>query len=156
MADAGTYPRGLLSPVGRKTAGGSLSSQVLAEFAGHSMSDGLQRVLNRACWGAEELRNDVQAYVAGSLGDEDGVLIIDDTGFVKKGVTSFQATKNECGLDQYEVRQYPGWYRQVTPGKNASAPPRRYARRWRRHAAAHMGPARTPRPRTMVPHHMCS
>lgn len=26
----------------------------------------------------------------------------------------FQAAKNECGLDQYEVRRYPGWYRHVT------------------------------------------
>ncbi|MFI2437556.1 IS701 family transposase, partial [Streptomyces sp. NPDC018693] len=27
---------------------------------------------------------------------------------------SFQAAKNECGLDQYEVRRYPGWYRHIT------------------------------------------
>lgn len=26
----------------------------------------------------------------------------------------FQAAKNECGLDQYEVRRYPGWYRHIT------------------------------------------
>ncbi|MEU1630533.1 hypothetical protein ABZ746_35665, partial [Streptomyces sp. NPDC020096] len=27
---------------------------------------------------------------------------------------TFQAAKNECGLDQYEVRRYPGWYRHIT------------------------------------------
>ena len=27
---------------------------------------------------------------------------------------AFQAAKNECGLDQYEVRRYPGWYRHIT------------------------------------------
>lgn len=26
----------------------------------------------------------------------------------------FQAAKNECGLDEYEVRRYPGWYRHIT------------------------------------------
>ncbi|MEU9321735.1 hypothetical protein [Streptomyces sp. NPDC048295] len=33
----------------------------------------------------------------------------------------FQAAKNECGLDQYEVRRYPGWYRHITPAILAHA-----------------------------------
>ncbi|MEW2530981.1 IS701 family transposase, partial [Streptomyces sp. NPDC047071] len=34
---------------------------------------------------------------------------------------AFQAAKNECGLDQYEVRRYPGWYRHTTPAMLAHA-----------------------------------
>ncbi|MFC4463799.1 transposase [Streptomyces xiangluensis] len=76
------YVRGLLAPVARK------NSWQLAEQAGHSTPDGLQHLLSRARWDADEIREDLQTYVAGQLGCEDGVLIIDDTGFLKKGITS--------------------------------------------------------------------
>ncbi|MFD8079953.1 IS701 family transposase, partial [Streptomyces sp. NPDC059718] len=76
------YIRGLLGPVGRK------NGWQLAEFAGHRTPDGFQRLLNRAVWDADDVRDDLQAYVAEQLGDDGGVLIIDDTGFVKKGTTS--------------------------------------------------------------------
>jgi SRSO17 transposase len=85
------YVRGLLGSVGRK------NGWQLAEFAGHSTPDGLQHLLNRACWDAEELREDVQAYVAEKLGDIDGVLIIDDTGFIKKGTTSAGVQRQYSG-----------------------------------------------------------
>jgi SRSO17 transposase len=49
--------------------------------------DGFQRLLNSSVWDADALRDDVRAYVAERLGPG-GVLIIDDTGFVKKGTTS--------------------------------------------------------------------
>ncbi|MEU8034288.1 IS701 family transposase, partial [Streptomyces sp. NPDC049099] len=49
--------------------------------------DGFQRLLNSSVWDADALRDDVRAYVAERLGP-DGVLIIDDTGFIKKGTTS--------------------------------------------------------------------
>jgi SRSO17 transposase len=85
------YVRGLLGSVGRK------NGWQLAEFAGHSTPDGLQHLLNRACWDAEDLRDDVQAYVAEKLGDEGGVLIVDDTGFIKKGVTSAGVQRQYSG-----------------------------------------------------------
>ncbi|MET7622791.1 IS701 family transposase, partial [Streptomyces sp. NPDC005408] len=46
---------------------------------------------------AEELRDDVQDYVAEKLGDEEGVLIIDDTGFIKKGITSAGVQRQYSG-----------------------------------------------------------
>nr|WP_261991409.1 transposase [Streptomyces sp. or43] len=42
----------------------------------------------RSRWEADEIRDDLQGYVADHLGTDDGILIIDDTGFVKKGTTS--------------------------------------------------------------------
>lgn len=73
------YIRGLLGPVGRK------NGWQLAEYAGHRTPDRLQRLLNGARWDADELRDDLQHYVAERLGEADGILILDDTGFLKKG-----------------------------------------------------------------------
>ncbi|MFD9624156.1 transposase [Streptomyces virginiae] len=60
----------------------------LAEFAGHRAPDGPQRLLNRANCAADQVRSDLQSYVARHLGQADGMLVIDDTGFIKKGITS--------------------------------------------------------------------
>jgi len=76
------YVHGLLGPVGRK------NSWQLAEHAGHHTTAGLQHLLSRACWDPDEVRDDLQEYVAEKLGDPAGVLIIDDTGFIKKGTDS--------------------------------------------------------------------
>ncbi|WP_208036344.1 IS701 family transposase [Streptomyces cyanogenus] len=75
------YVRGLLGRATRK------NGWQLAEWAGHRTPDGFQRLLNSSVWDADALRDDVREYVAERLGP-DGVLIIDDTGFVKKGTTS--------------------------------------------------------------------
>ncbi|MGW5818275.1 IS701 family transposase [Streptomyces noursei] len=75
------YVRGLLGKAARK------NGWQLAEWAGHRTPDGFQRLLNSSVWNADALRDDVRAYVGDRLGPE-GVLIIDDTGFVKKGTTS--------------------------------------------------------------------
>ena len=76
------YVHGLLGPVGRK------NSWQLAEYAGHSAPHRLQHLLAGARWDADQVRDDVQTYVAERLGAPDGVLIIDDTGFIKKGTVS--------------------------------------------------------------------
>ncbi|MGX1404471.1 SRSO17 transposase [Streptomyces ambofaciens] len=75
------YVRGLLGQAARK------NGWQLAEWAGHRTPDGFQRLLNSSVWDADALRDDVRAYVGESLG-LNGVLIIDDTGFIKKGTTS--------------------------------------------------------------------
>jgi SRSO17 transposase len=85
------YVRGLLAPVGRK------NGWQLAEFAGHRTPDGLQRLLNRAAWDADDVRDDLQAYVAERLGEDGGVLVIDDTGFIKKGTTSAGVQRQYSG-----------------------------------------------------------
>ncbi|GAA1017598.1 hypothetical protein GCM10009564_55380 [Streptomyces thermogriseus] len=85
------YVRGLLGPVGRK------NSWQLAEYAGHATPDGLQHLLSRSRWDADEVRDDLQAYVAEQLGEKNGVLIVDDTGFVKKGTTSAGVQRQYSG-----------------------------------------------------------
>jgi SRSO17 transposase len=44
----------------------------------------MQRLLRRAGWDADRVRHDVRDYVVEQLGDRDGVLIADDTGFLKR------------------------------------------------------------------------
>ncbi|MBA4867397.1 IS701 family transposase, partial [Streptomyces sp. PSKA54] len=85
------YVRALLGPVGRK------NSWQLAEYAGHSAPHGFQNLLNRARWDADAVRDDVQAYVADRLGEPDGVLVIDETGFLKKGDTSAGVQRQYSG-----------------------------------------------------------
>uniref|UniRef100_UPI0038517364 IS701 family transposase n=1 Tax=Streptomyces triticiradicis TaxID=2651189 RepID=UPI0038517364 len=85
------YVRGLLGPVGRK------NSWQLAEYAGHVSPHGLQHLLAHSRWDADGLRDDLQAYVAEQLGTPDGALILDDTGFVKKGTTSAGVQRQHSG-----------------------------------------------------------
>ncbi|MEW1569398.1 transposase [Streptomyces sp. NPDC093509] len=85
------YVRALLGPVGRK------NGWQLAEYAGHHTPDGLQRLLNKATWNADNVRDDLQIYVAEKLGEDDGVLILDDTGFIKKGITSAGVQRQYSG-----------------------------------------------------------
>ncbi|MFI1184648.1 IS701 family transposase [Streptomyces sp. NPDC020799] len=85
------YVRGLLAPVSRK------NGWQVAEFAGHRTPDGFQRLLNSANWNTDDVRDDLQAYVAEHLGEAGGVLVIDDTGFVKKGTTSAGVQRQYSG-----------------------------------------------------------
>ncbi|MFC4034605.1 IS701 family transposase [Streptomyces polygonati] len=85
------YVRGLLAPVARK------NSWQLAEQAGHSTPDGLQHLLAGAKWQPDDIRDDLQKYVADTLGEDSGVLIIDDTGFIKKGTTSAGVQRQYSG-----------------------------------------------------------
>lgn len=85
------YVRALLAPVARK------NSWQLAEHAGHATPDGLQHLLSRARWNPDDIRDDLQTYVAEHLGRPDGVLIIDDTGFLKKGTTSAGVQRQYSG-----------------------------------------------------------
>lgn len=85
------YVHGLIGPVGRK------NSWQLAEHAGHSTPAGLQHLLSRARWNPDEVRDDLQEYVAERLGSPAGVLIIDDTGFLKKGTVSAGVQRQYSG-----------------------------------------------------------
>ncbi|MEV4918815.1 IS701 family transposase [Streptomyces tirandamycinicus] len=85
------YVRGLLAPVARK------NSWQLAEQAGHRTPNGLQHLLAGAKWQPDDIRDDLQEYIAHKLGEADGVLIIDDTGFIKKGTTSAGVQRQYSG-----------------------------------------------------------
>jgi SRSO17 transposase len=60
----------------------------LAEAAGDHTPDGMQEFLARVHWDADALRDDLRAYVVEHLGDDDAVLVLDETGFLKKGTKS--------------------------------------------------------------------
>lgn len=81
-ARAGVYLRGLLSSAERK------NGWTLAERAGDRTADAMQRLLNHADWDADAVRDDLRDYVVEHLGDERAVLVVDETGFVKKGSKS--------------------------------------------------------------------
>jgi SRSO17 transposase len=85
------YLRGLLAPVERK------NGWQLAESAGDATPDGMQDFLGRMRWDAEQVRDDLQAYVVEQLGDPDAVLVLDETGFVKKGTHSAGVQRQYSG-----------------------------------------------------------
>ena len=85
------YVRGLLAPLERK------NSWTLAERAGEAIPDGMQRLLMSAEWDADAVRDDVRGYVVDHLGDRAGVLVIDETGFLKKGTKSAGVARQYSG-----------------------------------------------------------
>ncbi len=90
-ARARHFLEGLLGRVERK------NGWQLAEEEGESGPQGMQRLLNAADWDEEAVRDELRGYVLEHLEDEHGVLVIDETGFVKKG-------KKSAGV----ARQYSG------------------------------------------------
>jgi SRSO17 transposase len=85
------YLRGLLAPVGRK------NGWQLAEAAGDRTPDGMQGFLSRMRWDADAVRDDLRAYVVERLGDPEAVLVLDETGFVKKGEKSAGVQRQYSG-----------------------------------------------------------
>lgn len=94
---ARAYLLGLLSGVERK------NGWSLAEFAGESTPDGMQRLLNAAVWDAEAVRDALRRHLARRIGSADGVLAVDDTGFEKSG-------RRSAGVQ----RQYTGTAGKIT------------------------------------------
>jgi SRSO17 transposase len=90
-ARAGVYLRGLLSPVERK------NGWTLAEQAGDATPDAMQRLLNHADWVADLVRDDLRDYVVEHLGDDAAVLVVDETGFLKKGSKSAGVARQYSG-----------------------------------------------------------
>ena len=86
------YLRGLLGEAERK------NGWTLAEAAGEAGPQGMQRLLNFYAWDADGVRDDVRAMVVAALGDAaQGVLIVDETGFVKKGTKSAGVARQYSG-----------------------------------------------------------
>src|SRR5215212_70379 len=85
------YLQGLLAPIERK------NGWQLAENAGDRTPDGVQDFLARMRWDADQVRDDLRAYVVGQLGDADAVLVLDETGFVKKGTKSVGVQRQYSG-----------------------------------------------------------
>lgn len=85
------YLQGLLGAVERK------NGWQLAEFIGEATPDGVQHLLERARWSADAARDVLRQYVAEHLGDREGVLIVDETGFIKKGEHSAGVQRQYSG-----------------------------------------------------------
>jgi SRSO17 transposase len=88
------YLVGLLGRVERK------NGWQIAEAIGERDPQGVQRLLNSARWDAEAVRDDLREYVLEHLADEEtGVLIVDETGFLKKGEKSVGVARQYTGTD---------------------------------------------------------
>jgi SRSO17 transposase len=79
---ATAYLHGLLSHTERK------NGWQLAETVGDATPYGIQQFLYRAAWDPDAVRDDLRAYVVEHLGDPQGILVVDETGFLKKGTKS--------------------------------------------------------------------
>jgi SRSO17 transposase len=77
---AAAFVAGLLADLEVKTC------WQLAEQAGHQRPDAMQRLLYRARWDADAVRDDLRQVIVDRFGDPDAVLVVDETGDVKKGV----------------------------------------------------------------------
>ena len=87
----GAYLRGLLAALERK------NGWTLAEHAGAVSPDGMQGPLRTADWDVDGVRDDLRGYVLDQLGDPSRVWIVDDTGFIKKGVRSAGVQRQYTG-----------------------------------------------------------
>lgn len=85
------YLKGLLGPVERK------NGWQLAEYLGDQTPDGVQRLLATYDWDADLVRDDLCCYVIEQLGHPQGVLVIDETGFLKKGTKSVGVQRQYSG-----------------------------------------------------------
>lgn len=90
-ASARAFIDGLLSSAERKTG------WMLAEEAGLERPYRIQSLLGRGSWSADALRDLVRDYVSDALGDPGGVLVVDETGFLKKGIHSVGVARQYSG-----------------------------------------------------------
>ena len=85
------YMRGLMSHIPRK------NGWQLAEYIGEATPDGIQRLLNAAVWDMDGVRDDVCNYVVEELETSEATLVIDETGFLKKGTHSVGVKRQYSG-----------------------------------------------------------
>lgn len=90
-ANAVDYLQGLLSQAERK------NSWTLSERAGQGTPDAMQRLLSTTDWDPDGVRDDLASYVARHLGDDEGILVVDETGFLKKGFRSAGVARQYSG-----------------------------------------------------------
>ena len=82
---------GLLADLPRKNC------WTIAEYAGEADPHGMQYLLARARWDTDGVRDDLRNYVVAHLGDGDGVLVVDETGDLKKGAGTVGVQRQYTG-----------------------------------------------------------
>ena len=88
---ARAFVRGLLADLPRKNC------WTIAEHAGDANPDGMQHLLARAVWDHDAVRDDVRGYVVEHLGDPEAVLVVDETGDLKKGTSTVGVQRQYTG-----------------------------------------------------------
>src|SRR6266566_4793028 len=86
------YLQGILSETERK------NGWQLAEHAREARPDGMQRLLSHAVWDTDGVRDDLRAYALEQLGNESAILVIDESGFPKRGHKSAGVGMQYCGV----------------------------------------------------------
>ena len=104
---ARAFVLGLLAELPRKNC------WTIAEHAGDPSPDGMQHLLARAKWDAGGVRDDTRGYVIEHLGDPGAVLVIDETGDVKKGTATPGVQRQYTGtagrIENAQVAVYLGY-----------------------------------------------
>ncbi len=91
MRHAGELMAGMVSGLDRKNC------WTIAEHRGSASPDGLQHLLSRAKWDAEAIRDDLREYVVDAFGDPGSILVVDETGDVKKGTATVGVQRQYSG-----------------------------------------------------------
>jgi DDE superfamily endonuclease len=91
LRHAASLMAGMLPPLERKNC------WTIAEHRGGLTPEGLQHLLSRARWDADLVRDDLRGYVLGAFADEQAVLIVDETGEVKKGIETVGVQRQYTG-----------------------------------------------------------
>jgi SRSO17 transposase len=104
---ARAFVLGLLAELPRKNC------WTIAEQCGDATPDGMQHLLARARWDADGVRDDLCSYVTGHLGDPDAMLVVDETGDVKKGTATAGVQRQYTGtagrIENAQVAVYLGY-----------------------------------------------
>lgn len=109
------YLLGLLGKIERK------NGWQMAEAIGERDPQGVQRLLNSAKWDADEVRDDLRSYVVEHLGDEEsGILIVDETGFLKRGEKSVGVARQYTGTAGDTVNCQVGVFLAYSSNKGAA------------------------------------
>jgi SRSO17 transposase len=97
FARAESRQRALASLHGWLSAAERQNSWQVADICGEPTPYGFQYLLGRADWDADAVRDELRTYVIQHLGDPHGVLVLDETGFVKKGCHSAGVARQDPG-----------------------------------------------------------
>ena len=89
--EARQYLRGLLAPVKRKNC------WQMAEAMGEECAQPMQRLLYSARWDVDAARDELQCFVIERFGDREGIGVVDETGFLKKGEKSVGVKRQYTG-----------------------------------------------------------
>lgn len=109
------FVTGLLAGLPRKNC------WTLAEHAGHSTPDNLQHLLTRAKWDADAVRDDLRGFVVDHLGTDDVVLVVDETGDLKKGTHTVGVQRQYTGTaGRIENSQVAVYLAYATPRGHAA------------------------------------